>query len=433
MRRLGWWVGLGSVWGVAFGCAERELPLGEGPAKGGEFNQGGGSGGAVTLCGLSAMSCSGTGGVAGSGQGGFDSQGGVGNAASGGGGPGGGAGPQGDGGACNDAPGPELDVSSCAVSPFTMGVSTCSEADTRRILACGQPGSTLDANCCPRTVCRDDSDCGANAACVPRLVQQSTFGGSLVEGCEMYCGECSCWITADIDSRGYCVQRDEELERFVCDLVGASPAARSCAELRQWRENISEFSSLSVEDRTATGLTSYAARSIACAGRLERELGDRCGSAPQCECTDRDCTVPVSQFHPFSAFLGIGRLSLDGMSAAPLLCNERDLDFGRYSECDDGSVRYHLSEGSKNEYLLVFDPRNRLLTYGSADGYVAEACLPGELDTATLSTGPAPAPTACRSCEFCANEPASGAGGAGGDSLPDCVFAPGGFISLPRP
>jgi hypothetical protein len=186
------------------------------------------------------------------------------------------------------------------------------------------------------------------------------------------------------------------------------------------------------KDRTPTGLNGFASRTVACARRLDEELSTRCGVAPQCDCTEHnDCTLPVGAFHPFADFLGTSRLTLDAMAAAPLLCELRDLDFGRYSECDDGSIRYHLSEGTENEYRFVFNRLDGRLDYGHADGYVAQLCGLGDLDGASISTGPAPADASCRTCEFCDSAMDGGAGGAEG-ALPECSFQQG-HIGLPRP
>jgi hypothetical protein len=120
-------------------------------------------------------------------------------------------------------------------------------------------------------------------------------------------------------------------------------------------------------------------------------------------------------------------------------CPDPDYGYGHYAECDDDSVRYELIEGGENKYLFVFPRGSDQLSYGYADGYVADLCSIREAGIEVVSTGPAPAMTACRTCKFCPStwdssaDAAGGAGGAGGGGLPDCVFDASGKISLPAP
>jgi hypothetical protein len=283
----------------------------------------------------------------------------------------------------------------------------------------------MDANCCLRDDCRDDSECGANAACIPRLIQTGDVGGSQFEECSVECGKCSCITYADADFRGYCVDRSEDLTRFECDSRGLS-----CAALANWRELLRSADVIWPGDLTATGISSYAARTIACEDQLDLELQERCQVTSKCECTNGTCTIGLDDFHALEWVLGDSRTGYN-LKAIREACPVPEYGYGHYSECSDGTVRYEVILFGENKYQLVFPRGSDALSYGSVDGYVSELCgVPNEL--AVISTGPAPAPSDCRTCAFCESEwDTAGEDGAGG--LPRCLFDDAGNISLPPP
>jgi hypothetical protein len=441
MRKLGWLLGIAGAWGAAAGCSERELPLGEGPERGGEAGEGGSSpkGGSAQQSGGRAQGGSNTGGNGSGGEaselggsmasGGSPSEGGRAEAGAGQGGGGDGGRGGGSGGICNDEQGPLITFPQCSTPTFaTTGTqvgSSCSLADTVQGMGCGEVASNMDVNCCLRPQCLNNSDCGANEVCISRLVQSPNFGGSQFEECSMQCGECQCSVYADIDGSGYCFPRDNDLARFNCDTRDLS-----CTALRGWRNQFEDIVPISPDDRTATGVTSRAASIMACEDQLDVTLVERCGAPSKCDCSGDGCTIALRDFHPLSETIGDARTGYGGFrEMCPLPEDVPEYGYGHYSECADGTVRYELVVGGENKYQLVFPRGSDKLKYGHADGYVGEICgTPDEL--MNIDTGPAPAPTTCRTCAFCETD--QGAGGAGNEP-PTCVFDAAGTISLPPP
>lgn len=227
------------------------------------------------------------------------------------------------------------------------------------------------------------------------------------------------------------MERSEGLGRFDCNVSG-----RSCQELVNWRGLYKESRVLSRDDRTESGLTSYATRVIRCASHIDAEIAERCDvTPPNCECTGLDCTLPISEFNPFSTVLGD---STDGYDMEPisLLCPPPEFGYGHYSECDDGTVRYEMVVGGENRYVLGFDRGSTRPSYGRADGYVlTEFCGLVDSDIAVISAGEPPAASTCRTCKFCESDwDSSGEGGAGGGGgMPDCEYDRLGRISVPGP
>lgn len=445
MRKMGWLLGLASAWGVAVGCSDRTLPLGAGPAEGGEVGEGGASaqGGSAQQSGGRAQGGSNSGGNgSGNGAGGHGgstsaggtrAEGGQADAGTGQGG-GGAGGSGGSAGICNDEQGPLLTFPQCSTPTFaTTGPqtgSTCSLADTINGLGCGEVGSNMDANCCLRAQCLNDSACGANEVCISRLVQSPNFGGSQVEECAMECGECQCSGYADIDGGGYCFPRDKELVRFRCDLRDLS-----CSDLKSWREQLRDLGAISPDDRTATGVTSRAASIMNCESQLDVTLVDRCGAALKCDCSGFNCTIALADFNPLSDTIGDARTGY-ALQAIREMCPSPDFvpryGYGHYSECADSTVRYELVLGGEDQFQWVLPRGSDKLSYGHARGYVSEICGLGN-DFMIIDAGPAPAPTTCRTCAFCASGPDAGGAGGTDSEPPACVVDVDGTISLPPP
>jgi hypothetical protein len=111
-----------------------------------------------------------------------------------------------------------------------------------------------------------------------------------------------------------------------------------------------------------------------------------------------------------------------GVESLRALCQPQ-VDFGTYSECDDGTVRLRWDEYSENTMLQVFDTETGDPLYARANGYLSPNCDTDEGDTSFVA-GEQPGDATCSLCTFCYNGQAHlGEGGAAGAQPDDlCSF-----------
>ena len=335
----------------------------------------------------------------------------------------------GSAGAC----GPQLPplTFACETPTFTLGASTCGEAATRAALACGMPGSQYDANCCERQRCRNDAECGREALCIPRSLQSPGVGGSETENCELCDGECSCIGTEDIDVGGRCIARSERVADFLCDVAQAD-----CRELHDWAYATFELTSIDNDDVSKGEVSSYASRIVSCRETLLDVLAERCGEQPACTCDAEDepsCAMKLADFNPFASRIG-APLTLDQIRrGAAVMVAGTGFEVATYSDCDDGTQRFHLANAAIR-YNFVFDAARQGLLYGSASGFVGELCDRTQVNGKSSIEAGSPVPAAtCRTCSFASERlEVFGEGGAPGDFDPDCVYDSFGRLSMPR-
>jgi len=161
-----------------------------------------------------------------------------------------------------------------------------------------------------------------------------------------------------------------------------------------WRSVLEQFS---WRTKLLTSWDSFARRSAACAEKLDQDLVESCGEGVECPCEDGECTLPLEDFHPFSALLG-RTPRLGELQAMPLLCGE--VDFIHFARCDDESRNFTIRQGGENLYVLGFDSTRSTLAYGSAQGPATGIC--SESESASISAGSALEPRTCESCDYCA-------------------------------
>jgi len=320
--------------------------------------------------------------------------------------------PAGAGGVCDgeedEEQEPLFDQSQCRARRNFLE-STCGEALTRETLGCGEPGISLDANCCHRAECVGDSGCAAGERCIPRLTQGPyAIGGSIILGCSLQCGECSCIGTADIDMRAYCIPL-RDVEAFDCNVTN-----RTCGELLGWHENLRL-------DGVALGtqpLDFSEQRTDECMDRIEQAIATEC--EPACTCSGDRCLSPIAAFCPFEEELGCP-VTLERAKTPASLCRH-DITTALYSECADGTQRILFTEFHESTYELVFNPRTGNLNGADAFGYVGGLCgLDGE-ELRQIQAGHALRSSSCEVCEFCREDD---------PGVPNCVFDAEGRIALP--
>lgn len=325
------WLVVPSLW---FAC-ERDRPLGRGPDAAGDAgaaNGQGDSGEASTLAGQPGTGADGgtssDGGRTGGGGGRAGTAGTAGSSpndpragnTSSGGATGGFSGTFSASG-CGPVVSPKFDDSHCETPTFTMSGSTCSTADTRAELACGEPGSQFDSACCRRTHCAGDDECGDGGRCLPRIAQAplpENVYGSYFESCEPSCSGCGCLITDDVDVRGYCVSAEEDLARFDCPVSGVT-----CEELSRWHDRLDNDHSSAEE----FGSPHAAAEMRRCLDRIEAELRSECEGT----CADQP-NEPFDVSHcedNRKPFLDAGSTCTTAATRAALACGQPGSPFGR--------------------------------------------------------------------------------------------------------
>lgn len=229
-------------------------------------------------------------------------------------------------GGCDYEPGEPFDDSHCETPTFTMEGSTCTAAETREQLACGEPGSPFDTACCRRPDCDSDDACGDGARCLPRQVQApmlDDFRDSGYEACEPTCAGCQCWVTQGLDVSGFCIPA-EDVARFDCPVAGVD-----CEDLTMWRDGLDIYQSVAVEFREPHP----AAEMQRCLERVEAELIASCGGCGE------DLPEPIDLSHcersPF--YLGSSTCSAE-QTRDNLYCgvpgSPQDADCCRRQECD---------------------------------------------------------------------------------------------------
>jgi hypothetical protein len=170
----------------------------------------------------------------------------------------GGAGMAASGGQCLD----EIPRWSFGCDAQLSLTSTCTFAETCRVLRCGEPSSEFDENACERVTCRSSAECAANERCMAApLLGDFSCRPSYFEGCIVSdCGECTCNSDPDCFGTSFCLPASEHSPEDDCPL---GPVL-DCAMYEHEQMMLGNYLD---PDPAAPGDTQEALR--ACAAKLE--------------------------------------------------------------------------------------------------------------------------------------------------------------------
>jgi hypothetical protein len=186
--------------------------------------------------------------------------------------------------------------------------STCSFEATCAELHCGDGFSQFGADGCTRR-CASDADCENGERCRYTALDVSSGDcptiGSVVEGCELFDGECSCSISADCQRPNICVDAQAYPESQDCVVEGAS-----CELLAEVRWRIAPLAEgergpdLAVKAGACLSAVDAERLELSCASEPNEQFAPACASPLEFEsscsfaatCAQLGCGGGLSQF-----------------------------------------------------------------------------------------------------------------------------------------